>query len=97
MYKEALEGIANDLAYWCEVAKNESSQDTPERWLTRAKQILSRKGKGWSIGVFKENGELPENKKPDPNDLEDVVGYATYASAIHDMLNDNYKQLIKEK
>jgi len=39
--REVRETIANNLAYWHQVAKNESGQDTTERWLIRAAQILN--------------------------------------------------------
>ena len=39
MAENLSEQIANEMAYWHEVAKNEKGQDLHERWLLRANQI----------------------------------------------------------
>ncbi len=50
-----------------------------------ASQILSLKGDGWSIGVFKEDGELPE-------------ALTTYIPLLKPMLDElGYKQVLKEE
>ena len=39
---ELLKAIARDLAYWHQVCKNETHQDTSERWSIRAKELLAK-------------------------------------------------------